>query len=61
MLEVIIVIFLALLFFFFLKMVYNIVILIVIVNLIGRIKAKGQETIAQFKENIGGSENGEKR
>lgn len=55
MFQVIVVIFLALLFYFMLKMVYNIVILVVIGQLIARLKAKGQEILKKGE----GKENGE--
>lgn len=61
MIEVIIVVFLALLFYFVLKLLYNIVIIIVIAQLVDRIKANGREILKKFNEERKGEENGEER
>ena len=60
MIEVVIVVFLALLFYFVLKLLYNVVIIIVIAQLIGRIKANGSEILKKFNEERKEEENGEK-
>lgn len=60
MLDTIIVIFLALLFYFSLKMLYHVVILIVIVQLVGKAKAKGQEILKNKNAQTESEENGEK-
>lgn len=60
MLEFLIVVFLALLFYFVLKLLYNLVIIIVIAQLIGKIKANGNEILKKFNEERKENENGEK-
>ena len=60
MLSVIIVVFLALLFYFVLKLLYNAIIIIVIAQLIARMKAKGEEIIKEKMHKGGQKENGEK-
>lgn len=60
MLEILIVVFLALLFYFVLKLLYNLVIIVVIVQLIGKIKANGNEILKEFNEERKENENGKK-
>lgn len=60
MLGIIFVIFMAILFYFVLKMIYNIVIVVVVVQVFARIKAKGTETLKKYNEQKGENENGEK-
>ena len=60
MMEVIIVIFLALLFYFVLKLLYNAIIILLIAQIIGRIKANGSEMLKKFNEERKEEENGEK-
>ncbi len=60
MIQVVIVVFLALLFYFTLKLLYNVVIIIVITQLIGRIKANGSEILKKFNEERNDKENGKK-
>lgn len=45
-------VFMAILFYFICKMLYNIIILIVIANIIKRLKEKGEQTINQFREGV---------
>ena len=60
MIQVIIVVFLALLFYFVLKLLYNIVIIVLITSLIGRIKANGSEILKKYNEERNEEQNGEK-
>ena len=60
MLSVIIVVFLALLFYFVLKLLYNAIIILLIAQIIGRIKANGSEMLKKFNEERKEEENGEK-
>lgn len=60
MIQVVIVVFLALLFYFVLKLLYNIVIIVLITSLIGRIKANGSEILKKYNEERNEEQNGEK-
>ena len=42
----------AILFYFIFKMLYNIIILIVIGNIVKRLKEKGEQAISQFREGV---------
>ena len=58
MLSIIIVVFLALLFYFILKLLYNIVIIILIAQLVGKLKATGTDLINEKMGKDGGEQNG---
>lgn len=54
-------IFMAILLYFVFKIIYNVVLLLLIAKVFAQIKAKGSETLDEFKKNMGGQENGETR
>ncbi len=54
-------IFMAILLYFVFKIIYNVVLLLLIAKVFAQIKAKGSETLDEFKKKMGGQENGETR